>query len=340
MFRTKTAIAVTVLACVFAPAVFAQKLPIENIQLRGDRFRGLSYGEMTPEQRTFLDHTVNSARAANGNNTTANGPFNVLMRSPEIGDLSQALGNAIRFSSGLNGRVRELATLMAGRAWTSRYEWYAHARYAKQEKVADDVIAAIAAHRTPDLKRMPADEAIAWRVTDEMLYTRQITDATYQEALATLGERELMSTVIIAAYYEYISMILNVDRYPLPSDAAKGADKALAPLSPRSRAHSTSPCAAARGAARHTPRTPLAVSATAGLPPPPARRVQRMSSPGIRSMTRRRRCCSASRAAPGSPAPPACTRPRRGPCPSRDRRRWSVRCSASHARRSRRILPP
>ena len=247
MFGTKAALtAVAVLACAFAPLALAQKLPIENIQLRGDRFRGLSYAEMTPEQRVFLDHTVNSARAANGNNTTANGPFNVLMRSPEIGDLSQALGNSIRFSSGLNGRVRELATLMAGRAWSSHYEWYAHARYAKQEKVADDVVAAIAAHRPPDLKRMPADEAIAWRVTDEMLYTRQITDATYKEALATLGERELMSTVIIAAYYEYISMLLNVDRYPLPADAPQGAAKALTQLSPRSLIRKTEGAVTAR----------------------------------------------------------------------------------------------
>ena len=234
MFRTKAAAtAVAVLACSFAALGTAQKLPIENIQLRGDRFHGLSYAEMTPEQRAFLDHTVNSARAANGNNTTANGPFNVLMRSPEIGDLSQALGNSIRFSSGLSGKVRELATLMAGRAWSSHYEWYAHARYAKQEGLPDDVIAAIAGHRTPDLKRMPADEALAWRVTDEMLYTRQITDATYKEALAALGERELMSTVIIAAYYEYISMLLNVDRYPLPADAPKGAANALTTLGKR-----------------------------------------------------------------------------------------------------------
>jgi 4-carboxymuconolactone decarboxylase len=224
-------------------------LPIENIQLRGDRFHGLSYAEMTPEQRVFLDHTVNSARAVN--NTTANGPFNVLMRSPEIGDLSQALGNSIRFSSGLSGKIRELATLMAGRAWSSHYEWYAHARYAKQEGLPDEVIAAIAAHRPPDLKRMPADEALAWRVTDEMLYTRQITDATYKEALAALGERELMSTVIIAAYYEYISMVLNVDRYPLPADAPKGAANALTTLSPRTLIRKTEGAVTARPALKN-----------------------------------------------------------------------------------------
>src|SRR6185436_15749412 len=206
--------------------------PIEDIQLRGDRFRGLHYREMNDEQRALLHNVVNSARAVT--NTTGNGPFNTLLRSPEVGEQSQQLGNAIRFSSGLSGRERELATLMAGRAWTSTYEWYAHARYALDEGIDASVVTAIAEHRTPDLAAMPAEDAMVWRVADELLYTRRITDATYREALAVLGERRLSSTATIAAYYEYVSMLLNVDRYPLPADAtaeAAAAAHALAPLS-------------------------------------------------------------------------------------------------------------
>ena len=119
MFLAKTrSVLLAATISLLAAEAGAQQLPIENIQLRGDRFRGLSYSEMTAEQRVMLDHVVNSARAVT--NTTGNGPFNVLLRSPEIGDLSQQLGNAIRFSSGLSGRLREMATLMAGRAWTSQ----------------------------------------------------------------------------------------------------------------------------------------------------------------------------------------------------------------------------
>jgi 4-carboxymuconolactone decarboxylase len=212
----------------FAVAVSAQKLPIEQIQLRGDRFHGLSYSEMTPEQRVMLDHTVNSARAVT--NTTANGPFNVLLRSPEIGDLVQQLGNSIRFASGLTPAQRELATLAAGRAWTSRYEWYAHARYAADAGIPAAVIDAIAAGRTPDLGALSKDEALAWRVSEEMMFTRRVTDATYREALAGLGEQRLAAAATLAAYYELVSMTLNVDRYPLPSNAPPGAADALASL--------------------------------------------------------------------------------------------------------------
>jgi 4-carboxymuconolactone decarboxylase len=225
-------IIIATLALVLATAgALGQSLPIENIQLRGDRFRGLHYRDMTPEQRAMLYNVVNSARAVT--NTTGNGPFNVLLRSPEVGEWSQQLGNAIRFSSGLSPRLRELATLMAGRAWASTYEWYAHARYALDEGIGADVVAAIAANEPPDLDALPAEEALVWRVADELLYTRRVTDATYAEALAVLGERRLLSTAIIAAYYEYVSMILNVDRYPLPADApaaAAEAARAVAPL--------------------------------------------------------------------------------------------------------------
>ena len=210
----------------------AQPLPIENIQLRGDRFRGLHYREMTEEQRALLYNVVNSARAVT--NTTGNGPFNTLLRTPQVGELSQQLGNAIRFSSGLSGRLREMATLMAGRAWTSSYEWYAHARYALDEGIDASVVDAIAEHRTPDLAAMPVEDAMVWRVADEILYTRRVTDDTYREALAVLGERRLLSSATIAAYYEYVSMLLNVDRYPLPADApaeAAAAAHGLRPLS-------------------------------------------------------------------------------------------------------------
>jgi 4-carboxymuconolactone decarboxylase len=225
-------IVAVLVAVVVAGSALAQSLPIENIQLRGDRFRGLHYREMSDEQRALLHNVVNSARAVT--NTTGNGPFNALLRSPKVGDLSQQLGNTIRFSSGLSGRLREMATLMAGRAWTSTYEWYAHARYALDEGIDAAVVQALADRRPPDFTAMPKEDALVWRVTDELLYTRRVTDATYAEALAVLGEQRLWSAVTIAAYYEYVSMILNVDRYPLPADtpaAAAQAARALEPLS-------------------------------------------------------------------------------------------------------------
>lgn len=45
---------------------------------------------------------------------------------------------------------------------------------------------------------MLAEDAMVWRVADELLYTRRVTDATDTEALAVLGERRLLSAATIA----------------------------------------------------------------------------------------------------------------------------------------------
>jgi 4-carboxymuconolactone decarboxylase len=230
--------------------VWAQTLPIEDIQLRGNRFKGLAYREMTAAQRAMLEHTVNSARAVT--NATANGPFNVLLRSPEIGDLSQQLGNRIRFTSDLNGRLRELATLMAGRAWASQFEWYAHAGYGRNEGIAPSVIDAIAQHLTPDFKLMNEEEIMAWRVSDELLYERQISARLFEDALKILGERRLVSVVSLAAYYEYVSMVLNLDGYTLPPNALPEAQN-LPQLLPAAALYRKPHAAAARGFASISP---------------------------------------------------------------------------------------
>src|SRR5204862_2345466 len=69
-----------------AQAPPAQRADPRSVRLRGDRFKPLSYDEMTPAQKTMLEHLLAGPRAG------ANGPFNVLLRSPEIGDLGKKFG--------------------------------------------------------------------------------------------------------------------------------------------------------------------------------------------------------------------------------------------------------
>src|SRR6266404_533587 len=79
----------------------AQSRPAPDLHLRGDRFTPLTYDRMTPEQKTLTDHVLAGERAS------MNGPFNVLLRSPEMGDLAQKLGAIVRFHSLLPNRLNE-----------------------------------------------------------------------------------------------------------------------------------------------------------------------------------------------------------------------------------------
>src|SRR5262245_27196606 len=77
-----------------------------DIQLVGDRFKPLKYDEMTPAQKTMMDHLVQGERRGAG------GPFNVLLRSPEMGDLAQQFGASMRFHSTLPPRLNEMAIII------------------------------------------------------------------------------------------------------------------------------------------------------------------------------------------------------------------------------------
>src|SRR5262249_56820809 len=105
-----------------------------------------TYGEMTPEQRTMVEHLLGGERASTG------GPFNVLLRSPQTGDAAQQLGAQVRFHSSLPDRLKEMAILLTARHWTAQYEWYAHKRLALQAGLKPEIVDAIAAGQRPGSK--------------------------------------------------------------------------------------------------------------------------------------------------------------------------------------------
>src|SRR5215510_10898299 len=108
-----------------APAAQTRPDP-KTIKFVGDRFKPLTWDEMTPAQRTMVEHLVAGPRAG------ANGPFNVLLRSPEMGDIAQQFGASMRFSQATRRNANETGmrcTAPKASGWSS---WYAHGRAARQ----------------------------------------------------------------------------------------------------------------------------------------------------------------------------------------------------------------
>src|SRR5713101_3425840 len=102
-------IGATTLVSAQTPSTQVRQTPDpRSLVLVGDRFKPLKYDEMTPEQKTMIDHLLAGERGG------ANGPFNVLLRSPEVGDLGQQFGGAMRFRTGLPRDVSEVIIIMTG----------------------------------------------------------------------------------------------------------------------------------------------------------------------------------------------------------------------------------
>ena len=191
-----------------AQAPTAQRPDPRSLRLRGDRFKPLTYDEMTPAQKTMIDHLLSGPRAG------ADGPFNVLLRSPEMGDLAQKLGAQLRFHSSLSNRLNKMAILMTARFWNAQYEWSAHHKNALAAGLNPAVIEAIATGKRPSA--MPPDEEAVYNFGDELLRTRQVGDAAFKRAVEMFGERGVVDLTGVMGYYCFVSMMLNIDRYPLP----------------------------------------------------------------------------------------------------------------------------
>jgi len=196
----------------------AQTPATRDLNLRGDRFKPLTYDQLTPEQKTMVEHLFAGERGG------MNGPFNVLLRSPEVGDLAQKLGAQLRFHSALSGKQRELAILITARYWTAQYEWTAHRQLALKAGISPAIADAIAAGKRPP--SLEPDQEVVYNFCNEMLHTKQVSDGTYKAAVDKLGERGVVDLTALVGYYQFVSMILNLDRYPLPD----GAKPELQPL--------------------------------------------------------------------------------------------------------------
>jgi 4-carboxymuconolactone decarboxylase len=212
------AAALAIVGAAAAQAPNTQRPDPRSLRLRGDRFKPLAYDDMTPAQKTMIEHLLSGPRAG------ANGPFNVLLRSPEMGDLAQQFGAATRFKTSIPPKLNELAIIITARQWTSQYEWQAHHRAALQAGLAPAIADAIAQGRRP--AGMRPDEEAVYNFCSEMLTTKQVSDATFKAAKDAFGERGVVDLIGVMGWYQTVSMLLNADRYPVP----EGTQPELKPL--------------------------------------------------------------------------------------------------------------
>jgi 4-carboxymuconolactone decarboxylase len=185
-----------------------------DLHLRGDRFAPLTYDGLTPEQKTMADNLLSGERKG------MNGPFNALLRSPQIGDAAQKFGAQVRFHSSLPNRLNEFAILITARFWNAQYEWSAHRKLALTAGLKPAIIETLGEGRKP--VAMQADEEVIFNFADELLKTRQVSDAAFKAVVDKFGERGAVDLTAVLGYYCFVSMILNVDRYPLPDGEKPG----------------------------------------------------------------------------------------------------------------------
>jgi len=181
------------------------------------RFAPLAEAALSAAQRRVADAITQGPRGR------LSGPFIALLRSPELCQRTQLLGEYLRYDSGIPPRLRELAILATARHWHQNYEWNSHAAIAERAGLPRALIDALGAGQPPD--PLAADEAAVLGFCDELHQKHAVSDATYARAREVLGEAGVIELCGICGYYALLAMVLNVARTPLPAGAT-------APFSP------------------------------------------------------------------------------------------------------------
>ncbi len=150
------------------------------------------------------------------------GPFPPMLHFPDWGGPAWAYTRSLMDHTSLPKPAHEVAILVTGAAFGSRYELYAHAHVAEGSAgLSADKVATIAAGQRP--ADLDAEEATAYDVAAAL--TRgagPLPGATYRRAVEVFGEQQTAELVYLVGGYCLVSVLLNAYDMSVP-----GAEEGL-----------------------------------------------------------------------------------------------------------------
>jgi 4-carboxymuconolactone decarboxylase len=177
-----------------------------------DRLRPIPPDQLTEAQRRAAQAVIEGPRGA------LYGPFVPLLRSPELLENAQRMGEYLRYRSAIGPRLSELAILVTARQWNQRVEWAIHAPIGSQVGLGAQLIEAIGRRERPS--GMLLDESVVHDFCIELHQNKQVSDDTYAAAVALFGEQGVVDLVGLNGYYTFLAMVMNTARTAVPVSSA------------------------------------------------------------------------------------------------------------------------
>jgi 4-carboxymuconolactone decarboxylase len=186
----------------------------------GTRLPKLLPASLDDDQHAVYDAVAGGPRAAGpqlfrlvDDDGGLEGPFNAFLLQPRLGMALQALGSAVRYETTLSDRAREVAILVVAAVHDSVFELHAHEAVGRHVGLTDAELGSVLSHRYEEL---PADEGLVARVAHQLLETGDLDDASYADAVDTLGLPQLFELLTLVGYYSALALQLRVFRVPAP----------------------------------------------------------------------------------------------------------------------------
>jgi len=174
-----------------------------------ERLRQLSYDELAPAVKPLADDILKISSAALG------GPYNALLRSPDMARRAFDLLDYLRFKTSVNKRLNEFAILIQARIANAQYEWWAHEPIARHAGLADAVMDELKACRRPT--SMQADEALVYDYCVQLTLNHRVSDALWQRMVSEMGEQVAIDLTVLSGTYVMVAMLLNATQVDIPN---------------------------------------------------------------------------------------------------------------------------
>ena len=144
------------------------------------------------------------------------GPYNLLLRSPVLGQRLFDLFDYLRWKTSVPTRLNEFAILVIARQWRSQVEWFAHAPIAAKAGLSPDIIAELKASKRPS--KMDEDEALVYDFVTELTTTQKVSDETFARARKIFNDQQIVDLSTVAGNYVMVAMILAMAEQSVPPD--------------------------------------------------------------------------------------------------------------------------
>jgi 4-carboxymuconolactone decarboxylase len=185
-----------------------------------ERLQQLSYASLPTSAQLLADDILKVSSAGLG------GPYNALLRSPDMARRCFDFLDYLRFRTTVNKRLNEFAILIQARISNAQYEWWAHEVIARKAGLSEDVMTDLRACRRP--ARMQEDERLVYDYCVQLSLNHRVPDALWQEAVDTMGEQAVIDLTVLSGTYVMVSMLLNATQVGIPG----GGDLPLKVLEP------------------------------------------------------------------------------------------------------------
>ncbi len=186
---------------------------------RVSRLPNLRRDELDASGQAVWDSIVGSRGAALiSEQGSLIGPFNAFVNAPDVGRHLSSLGRVLRFGTSIERRLSEVAINTVAARWKAEFEWWAHARMAREHGVPGAVVDAIGRGDDPPFEA--ADERTVYTAARQLTEAGRLSDDTYQAVSQILGDAGTVEFVSLCGYYTLVSFLLNAFAVPLPPDAA------------------------------------------------------------------------------------------------------------------------